>query len=122
MDSTGKVGKRLTSLDNDAVYIKKSSEQSATVVNAKTLALKNALEGGTLGEDTVNLSISQEIQAAFGDDSANRAKKIADLKAKIEKGEYVVDTRVVAKELASEIAQSIYFDSDSKTKEDITLF
>ncbi len=129
MDSTGKIGKRFGSLDNDAVYIgKKTSEAGNQATNAKALfdskteALKKALEGSTLGEDTVNLSVSQAIQAAFGDDSAARSKKVADLKAKIEKGEYVVDSRATAREVASEIAQTIYFGSTSEKKDDSALF
>jgi|GEM_PF-6010214 len=132
MDSTSKIGQRLNSLDgslsnNDAVYLKKSGDNRAAdktaSLNAKTLALKNALEGGAFrGEDTVNFSVSQDIQAALGDDSAARSKKIADLKAKIEQGDYKVDSRVVAKELASEIAQTIYFESQSNKKDDSQLF
>lgn len=130
MDSTGKIGKRGSLLDNDAVYVNQKTSASAgqavdakTIFDAKTAALKLALEGSNLGgEDTVNLSVSQAIQAAFGDDSAARSKKVADLKAKVANGQYVVDTKATAREVANEIAQAVYFGSTDSTKNDGSLF
>ena len=122
MDSTGKIGRRFGGLENDAVYVNKNTtdrakDTVATKPENRLEQLKKALEGDNR-EDTVDLTVSQAIQAAFGEDSGARAKKIADLKSKIEKGEYNVDSRLVARELASEIAQSIYFDSDKVKKEE----
>ena len=114
MDSTGKIGNKIGGvIDNsDAVYVRKNS-----AAETRTEIMKRSFGSGLAGEDTVSLSIRESVQSAFGDDEEARKRKIAELKAQIEAGSYNVDSRLVAREVVSEIAQSIFFKPEVREDE-----